>query len=773
MPLGAERNASAQALRLVRTLVGKAVGYMVARETAHLGLVRGRLLQLLDVGQPMDRAQNLRSAYVLLGKSAAAFNAAFQSILQTSLDAEVSAGFGGLPHAGLRKLPSATGFDGLEMSLIGVGEVDRIMMLDRVVQRFTARYEAAVAPITMQMGVLLGLDHASLSNNPFRAEIFVRAFVQAWDQCAWDAHASEDLLLTLEPAHFVDLAPLYTDLNATLLQAGVQAQTVYRIKRTSGGYTSAAPLGSGSAPAPLSAGDQGMGQRAQSGGAPGSEGRSGWSALAPAGRSVANHARQFLQKLGLGRPGAGGGQGDSPDETGVMWSQADGQGGASSTFGAADSEFMGYLGDLQAGAQEVSSYQSWEQQEPQHHNVLRRMRESEEVRRAPELDRGTLDALAEVFDYVFADQAIPLQMKYVIGRLQIPVLKAAMIDRDFFLSDTHPARRLVDTLASASVAWTPEKGEHDPLYVRTEHTVQRVLAEFEDDLELFSDLLAEFTEFLFETEQQAQGRIEPAADQARESESFDQALAHVDEVVHARIASLPAESPLVPFLAPFLTTQWREVMARAWLNAHDDPAQWDSAVVCMDQLIWSIQPKTKSEERKKLVAVLPDLVRNLNTGLDGIDWVGEERAKFTRRLIATHMLAIRMTQPAGLDVVPDAEEARAGQQAMTELDQRRASKLAGGHGDDFDAMAQALGRGQWFDFARDDGTHHRCRLSWVSPMRTRLLFTNRDGFDAFVRSEREVAVLLREGRLVVINQEPIVARALERLMSEAERKHAA
>jgi hypothetical protein len=192
----------------------------------------------------------------------------------------------------------------------------------------------------------------------------------------------------------------------------------------------------------------------------------------------------------------------------------------------------------------------------------------------------------------------------------------------------------------------------------------------------------------------------------------------------------------------------------------------------MDQLIWSIQPKTKSEERKKLVAVLPDLVRNLNAGLDAISWVGDARSSFTKRLIATHMMAIRMTQPAGLEVVPDADEERAGQQALNELDLRRASKLAE-HVDDFDAMAQALSRGQWFDFAHDDGTRHRCRLSWVSPMRTRLLFTTREGFDAFVRSKREVAVLLREGKLVVINQETIVARALERLMSEPELKHAA
>jgi hypothetical protein len=94
---------------------------------------------------------------------------------------------------------------------------------------------------------------------------------------------------------------------------------------------------------------------------------------------------------------------------------------------------MGFLGNLQAGARaEAAPRQRYEGQDLAEHNVLRQMRDRDEIRHAPELDRGTVDALAEVFDFVFADQAIPIQMKFIIGRLQIPVLKAAMIDRDFF-----------------------------------------------------------------------------------------------------------------------------------------------------------------------------------------------------------------------------------------------------------------------------------------------------------------------------------------------------
>lgn len=755
----ADRDVQVQARRHLRTLIARTLVYFAEREADNLQMVRAHLLILMDARPPQAQAQNLRSAYVLLGKHAEAFHRAFRAAIQSSIDDEARRAFPDAAGAELRRVQPIDPLDGMTMSLIDVCEVDRILLLDRVSQRFSAHYDASLCPLTQRLGVLLGLDAPSLSSNPFRPEVFVRAFLMAWEKCELDHQATDDLIQALDPRHCLNLAPLYDDLNATLMQAGVAAQQALRIKKSVGHGANFAPLGSASAPAPLASGA----------GAPENAGvpaRSTWAGLAPAGRNIAAQARQFLQRLGIGaQPVA------ADDDEGLTWTEAQGAQGQH-TLAAADPEFMGYLGDLQAGAGASSSYQFLEGQNPSDHNILRQMRDLEQVRRAPELDRGTVDALAEVFDFVFADQAIPVQMKFVIGRLQIPVLKAAMIDRDFFLSADHPARRLVDTLASASVAWAPEKGENDPLYVRIETTVKRVLNEFEDDLDLFSELLLKFTEFLFETEQQAQGRIEPAADHERKGESFDQALAHADEIVHARINALPKELPLAPFLAPFLTAQWREVLARAWQTAEANPQQWESALTTMDQLIWSTQPKTRTEERRQLVAVLPDLVRSLNEGLDAIAWNGKERATFTRRLISTHMLAIRMTQPAATDTASAVLEEAAGQEAMQELDERLAGQLSGTN-DAFDAIAQTFTRGLWFDFTIDQTTQHRCRLSWVSPMRTRLLFTNREGFDAFVRSEREVAALLRLGRLSVINETPIVSRALDRIMAEGELQLAA
>jgi hypothetical protein len=793
-PISASPNtpaARAQALRLVRAMMGRTLGYFEDREDAQLTAIRSHLLDLADSKLPLLQSQNLRTAAMLLDRQSDTFKRLYREALQRNLQEEMLLAWPGMqalaPAAaqlGHGAPPPDHTLDGMSLSLIDVDEVHRILLLDRVAQQFNQRYEAALAPLTLKLGALFGVESTALSGNPFRPEVLLRAFQQAWEKGEFEPQATDHLVESLEPGHTINLGPLYAELDATLAQAGIRAEVVHRIRKSvssayaplsahaplaDSGSSGAAPLGSGMAPLH---GHGGGGQAApagtQSAGGSRNPGhheevqgggnRTTWGDLLPTGQQIAGQVRAFLHRLGLGAPAS---------EQAQM---------AMEPPPAADPALMNYLGQLgqaQGAGANIGSQFQWLQaaQDPEqgHYNVLRQIRERDEIRQAPELDRGTVDALAEVFDYVFADEAIPMQMKVVIGRLQIPVLRAAMLDRDFFLSSEHPARKLVDSLASASVTWTPEKGEQDPLYVRIEHTVQRVLTEFESDLALFSELLAEFTTFLFETEQQADQHIAPVVDQHRDDEALQAALAHADEVIHARM-SLPQEGvPLAPFLKPFLTTQWRQVIAAAWLTEDHQPGRWHASLRTMDQLIWSTQPKTQAEERKALVSVLPELVRQLNAELDGIEWHGEPRATFTRRLIGTHMLAIRMKAVPAPDTQSAELEDSAGHAAMEALDLRRAAQLSVhdlATQDSFDESAQLLSRGVWFEVALEADTPYRCRLSWVSPMRTRFLFTNREGFDAFVRSEREVAAMMRAGQLRMLEQTPIVERALHRLMAE-------
>nr|WP_315465003.1 DUF1631 family protein [uncultured Rhodoferax sp.] len=758
----------ARAHRLVRALVGKTLGYFEERDTRHIQALRAHLLDLADGPLPMLQGQNLRAASMLLTRQSERFLKNYRAELQRALHEDMAQVWPGMHQLSTPVQAQSSTLDGMSLSLIDVDEVHRILLLDRVAQRFNYRFETLLTPLSTQLAALMGNETVSLSQNPFRPVVLLKGFMLGWENSELAPELTEHLLDALDPEHFIDLAPLYTDLISMLSQAGVQATPVHRIRKAPSSASHFAPL-SGSAPLDPATPS---GPSAGAGTAPTKTGhRPAWAALTPTGPHIVQQVRNFLRRLGMGRAA-----GTGPDGLEMSGEDGDAPGQGASITIPADPALLQYLGAMQAGAGRGSQFQFLQDTLPEgepvpHRNVLRRLRTQPAFQDAQELDRGTVDALAEVFDYVFADGAIPAELKVIIGRLQIPVLRAAMMDRDFFLSTEHPARKLVDTLASASVTWTPEKGEQDPLYLRIEGTVQQVLHEFDDDLSLFAVLLAEFTEFLFECEQQVDAHIEPVTRKENNQEQLNAALAHADEIVHARISALPEHLPLAPFLKPFLAVQWRQVMALAWTTEDSHAGHWNHTLDIMDQLIWSTQPKITPEERQKLVALLPELVRTLNAELDSIHWEGEDRGNFTRRLIATHMLAIRMKAPAPLDTQGAALEESAGEEAMQALDERRAIKLAEqdpSQMDEFDANAQLLTRGVWFEKVSPDTPPFRCRLSWVSPLRTRFVFTNREGFDAFVLSERDVAAMLRRQELQMLDQAPIVERALNRLMADNE-----
>jgi hypothetical protein len=55
--------------------------------------------------------------------------------------------------------------------------------------------------------------------------------------------------------------------------------------------------------------------------------------------------------------------------------------------------------------------------------------------------------------------------------------------------------------------------------------------------------------------------------------------------------------------------------------------------------------------------------------------------------------------------------------------------------------------GTWLDFIDKDGRVQPGKLSWVSPISSRLLFVNRRGVRFCVASPEELAVMVRLGRL--------------------------
>src|SRR6185437_5028680 len=89
----------------------------------------------------------------------------------------------------------------------------------------------------------------------------------------------------------------------------------------------------------------------------------------------------------------------------------------------------------------------------------------------PRADERTLDLLSRVFETVLLDDSIPPSTRELLQVLQVPVLKAALLDKNFFFEEAHPARRLVDLMSR--VGWDQRQNPNDPLFQAMQRSVAR------------------------------------------------------------------------------------------------------------------------------------------------------------------------------------------------------------------------------------------------------------------------------------------------------------
>ena len=169
-------------------------------------------------------------------------------------------------------------------------------------------------------------------------------------------------------------------------------------------------------------------------------------------------------------------------------------------------------------------------------NVLRDFRSSDTGQGLDYLHAVTVDIVATLFGFIFDDPSVADPIKALVARLQIPVLKVAMLDKTFFSSKTHPARRLLDGISRAAVRCGPEAGHDNPLYARLTEIIERLQNEFKQDTGLFDTLCIELDAFLDSQEATANARAVQAAPLVEAQERQELAVLAVDQALGGWLA---------------------------------------------------------------------------------------------------------------------------------------------------------------------------------------------------------------------------------------------
>ncbi len=411
-------------------------------------------------------------------------------------------------------------------------------------------------------------------------------------------------------------------------------------------------------------------------------------------------------------------------------------------------------------------------------NILHQVKANSLTQGIGQLDAITIDIVAMLFDFIFDDAKIPDAIKALVGRLQIPVLKVAMLDKSFFSSKAHPARRLLDGVSQAAVAWGDAVDPEDPLFQEVVFIVERIQSDFDRDVQIFTDALNLLDAFIAERDAMAEGIAERSADLMRKRETEEIAWVVAGEAMTRRLSSSVPQG-----VQRFLIDHWQHVLKELYIRHGEEHHAYLSALAMMDDLIWSVAPKANSDERKQLVNTLPGLLRAMHVGLDVISLPQEQRGRFFDELVALHSAAVKAGLGGAETPVPvEAPSPSApaptaqyninpeGELLITRITENDvqidevalvgASAAVMTVGDIHLQQVTAIGRGDWVEFNQGDGAAARARLSWVSPQRGIFLFTNPRSPRATSISREALAYQFRIGTARIVTDEPLFDRAV-------------
>ncbi|MGH8714128.1 MAG: DUF1631 family protein, partial [Casimicrobiaceae bacterium] len=375
-------------------------------------------------------------------------------------------------------------------------------------------------------------------------------------------------------------------------------------------------------------------------------------------------------------------------------------------------------------------------------------------------DKITMDVIGLLFDYIFSDSSIPEDLRSLFSRLQVPILKTALLDRSFFSDKKHPARRLLDHLAAAAIGATGDAGYRTAFELTAAGVIDEVCRDFQVDVTVFDAADRKVQEFVDAEQQKGAGALDSEVAAALAAEQGEADRSAVRALIRDKLSGLD-----VPFdVRSFSETIWADYLTSVRIAQGTEGDAWRRGVRTLDDVLWSLTAKERSAQKARLAKLVPGMIRNLRAGAAAVN-VGEERVKpLLDAMYQLHMAAIKPAgAPAPADAGPSAEPvAEAGAIAETagEADavpQTVAAppRIANVH----DFVAEMV-VGTWLAFGRGDRSVN-ARLSWISPLRSKYLFTTRERSRAIVVTPEELAWQLGAGKAsLIVEPVPLFDRAV-------------
>lgn len=701
--------------------------------------------------------------------------------------------------------PSSNSLSRLE--LIGDDVVETGILYSRLAQAIQDKASFELNDLRLRIQHLEGTAELA-ARDILKPEALAKVLVDQW----LAAGLSRSLWTKVQDVvqnHLVDvIVRAYKESNAFLIEKGVMPEIDLKsfVKRTGSASSGAATLGTSFARA-SHAGSAPMGiggNPAAFGAPPGSfapaaigvgrgPGGGGGDSLVATGGSPLVLARQRAQGVLLNlkrfvtariggditqhRAGAAGGPGG-----GAGGGNAGGGGGV----GLGAPAFAAAIADAEAAYQMMASqYVVGDEATAIHQTAAElRRRTSELKKKAPTTaDKATVEIVALMFQAILAEERIPFSARVWFARLQMPVLRVAIAEPEFFGTLQHPARMLIDRMGSCVMGFDAAAISGSALEGEIRRVVQVIEQYPETGQRVFKLVFDEFVAFLnkYLTQSDATQRLMSVAQQVEQKETM--AIQYTIE-----LRKMLNDMPVREEIREFLFKVWAEVLAIAALRYGAQDEQTVTLKRAASDLVWAASAKPNRNDRARVIQDLPQLLQRLRQGMGLLGIEGEPQEAHIKTIGATLSDAFLSKTEA---IPPAKIEAMAKRLANLEdfvsdddgatdlpLDAASIELLLGVDaasleivpdtgtkvGEDMLAWARELQVGTWFMLDHNDRVS-QVQFVWRSERKQLHLFASSDGRSFLVQVGR-LASYLQAGLLVPAEEETLTVRATREALAK-------
>jgi len=399
-------------------------------------------------------------------------------------------------------------------------------------------------------------------------------------------------------------------------------------------------------------------------------------------------------------------------------------------------------------------------------------------------EKAIIEMVALMFQAILAEERIPSAIRVWFARLQMPVLRVALADPDFFGSINHPARLLIDRMGSCVMGFDATGITGSALEAEIKRIVQVIEQYPETGKRVFQIVYDEFQKFLakFLTGKEKTQKVVSVAQQVEQKETLT-----IQYTIELR--NLLKDIPVRDEIRTFLFKVWAEVLAVSAVRKGPKDAETVALKKAAADLVWSASAKPNRNDRARVIQDLPQLLQRLRSGMSllgmpqtdqdaHIKIVSDTMADaFMSKTQAIPQAQIEaMTQRLanledfvsedGLGDLPlDAESI----EMMLGIDASTIDVVTNGGSKPTPAMvawAQELQPGAWFTLDHN-GKVTQVQFVWRSDRKHLNLFASSEGHSYLIQAGR-LAAYLQAGLLLPQEEETLTVRATREALTRLE-----